>query len=442
MRTQRAAPGELTPEPSDLPRSEPERTPAGKIEPAQAAVDAAARQTVERTWENLEVLTLNMGPQHPSTHGVLRVVLDLEGERVVRTRPVIGYLHSGKEKLAEVKTYHQFIPYTDRLDYLSPMANNTAFVMTVEKLLGLDVTITCQYLRTLLCELARISSHCMFLAAHALELGASSAFMYGFREREKTYDLFEQICGARLTVSYMRVGGVWVTRGRMPDGWLDRVRAYIDSFPGALEEFDRLLTYNPIFMERTIGIGSISGPEAIALGLSGPNLRASGVAWDIRRSHPYLIYDQLDWNVAVEEAGDCYARYLVRMKEMRESVRIIRQCLDRWPDGPLNIDNPKVVYPPRAQLGYSMEALIHHFLIACEGFKTPVGEVYFAIENSKGEFGFYCVSDGGTRPYRLKIRSPSFASIQALDRLCRGALLADVVAIIGSLDIVLGDSDR
>jgi NADH-quinone oxidoreductase subunit D len=413
--------------------------PAEAAPAAEAALAAGGFTTVERTYDNLEVLQINMGPQHPSTHGVLRLVVDLDGERVVRIRPVIGYLHSGKEKIAEIKTYHQFIPYTDRMDYLSPMAYNTGYVMTVEKLLGIEVTERCAFLRTILCEMARISSHLVFFATHALELGATSPFMYGFRDREPLYDLFEQISGARFTVSYMRVGGVWRD---VPDGWLDGVRRFCDYFPHAVDDYEALLTRNEVFLQRTWGVGRISAADAVAMGMSGPSLRASGVRWDIRKSHPYLVYDRLDWNMAVEEAGDCYARYLVRIREMRESVRIIRQCLDRLPGGPVNIDNPKVILPPRKELHSSMEALIHHFLLVSEGFWPPAGEVYHAIEASKGELGFYLVSDGTPKAYRLAIRTPSFANLQALDQLCRGGLLADVVAIIGSLDLVLGDVDR
>jgi len=411
----------------------------GRIEPVQTGLASRDLTTVERGYDNLEMLTINMGPQHPSTHGVLRLVVDLDGETVVRIRPVIGYLHSGKEKIAEVKTYHQFIPYTDRLDYLAPMAYNTGYVMTVEKLLGIEVTERCAFLRTILCELARISSHIVYFSAQALELGAMSPFMYGFRDREPIYDLFEQLCGARFTVSYMRVGGV---ARDVPNGWLDGIRRFLDYFPKAIDDYERLLTKNEIFLQRTWGIGRILGPDAIAMGLSGPLLRASGVPWDIRKSHPYLVYDQLDWNMAVEDGGDCYARYLVRIREMRESLKIVRQCIERLPGGPVNIDNPKVVYPPREQLRTSMEALIHHFLLASEGFMAPAGEVYHAIEAPKGELGFYLVSDGSSKAYRLKLRTPSFANLQSLDQMCRGGLLADIVAVIGSLDVVLGDIDR
>jgi len=413
------------------------RTPPG-VSPAVASSEGDFT-TIERTYDNLEVLRINMGPQHPSTHGVLRLVVDLDGERVVRIRPVIGYLHSGKEKIAEVKTYHQFIPYTDRIDYLAPMAYNTGYVMTVEKLLGIEVTERCAYLRTILCEMARLSSHMVFFAAHALELGATSPFMYGFRDREYLYDLFEEIAGARFTVSYMRVGGVWRDA---PDGWLDRVRRFCDYVPRALDDYEALLTRNEVFLQRTWGIGKISAGDAIALGLSGPSLRASGVSWDIRKSHPHLVYDRLDWNMMVEEGGDCYARYLVRIHEMRESVKIIRQCLDRIPGGPVNIDNPKIIVPPRQQLHHSMEGLIHHFLLVSEGFWPPRGEVYHSIEAPKGELGFYLVSDGTPKAYRLKIRAPSFCNLMSLDRMCRGGLLADVVAVIGSLDVVMGDVDR
>lgn len=411
----------------------------GRIEAVQSGLTDDELTTVERTVDNLEMLKVNMGPQHPSTHGVLRVVVDLSGENVARVRPVIGYLHSGKEKIAETKTFQQFIPYTDRLDYLAPMSNNTAFVMTVEKLLGIEVTRRCAFLRTILCELARISSHCVFYATHALELGASSPFMYGFRDREPIHDLFEEISGARFTSSYMRVGGVMRD---VTDGWLGRVREFIDYFAKMIDEYERLLTRNEIYLQRTWGIGKISAKDAIAIGLSGPVLRASGVPWDVRKSHPYLVYDELDWEVAVDDGCDCYARYLVRIREMRESCKIIAQCLDQFPDGPVNIDNPKVIYPPRERLHKSMEALIHHFLLASEGMQTPVGDVYHSIEAPKGELGFYLVADGSAKAYRLKIRSPSFCNLQGLSAMSHGATLQDVVAIIASLDIVLGDVDR
>jgi len=393
-----------------------------------------------REYPTGEILTLNMGPQHPSTHGVLRLVLELEGEKVLSIKPHIGYLHSGKEKIAEVKTYHQFIPYTDRLDYLSPMANNYAFVAAVEKLLGIEETERCKYVRTILCELARISSHLLWLGTHGLELGAVTVFLYTFREREALYDLFEEICGARFTVSYMRVGGV---QRDYPEGWLDRVRAFIDEFPARHREYADLLTTNDIFVYRTRGVGKISARDALDLCLTGPSLRASGVGLDVRRADPYLVYDRLDWRVVTAEGGDCYARFQVRMEEMLESARIVRQCLDQMPkDGPINLDNPKVLFPARERVKESMEDLIHHFLLASEGLRTPPGEVYRPIEGSKGELAFYIYTDGGPRPYRLHIRSPSFVNLQSLSKMCEGALIADVVAVIGSLDLVLGEIDR
>lgn len=401
---------------------------------------AGVRTVVEQDYPTAEIMALNMGPQHPSTHGVLRLGLEIEGETVLSIKPMVGYLHSGKEKLAESKTYHKFIPYTDRLDYLSPMANNTAFVMAVEKLIGVEITERCKYLRTILCELARISSHLLSIGTHAMELGAMTVFLYTFREREKLYDLFEDICGARFTVSYMRVGGVF--RDYRPD-WLGKVKAFVDEFPERWNEYNTLLTRNDIFMMRTVGIGKISREDAINYSLTGPSLRGSGVNWDMRKANPYLVYDRLKFKVPVRTEGDCYARYLCRMEEMMESTSLIQQCLAEMPkDGPVNIDNPKVIFPPRERVKKSMEDLIHHFLIASEGIYVPPGEVYSAIEASKGELGFYIHSLGGYKPNRLKIRSPSFINLQSLDPMARGSLLADVVAVIGSLDLVLGEIDR
>lgn len=397
-------------------------------------------RTLEQDWPSAEMMSLNMGPQHPSTHGVLRLGLELEGETVRSLRPMIGYLHSGKEKLAEAKTYHKFIPYTDRLDYLSPMANNFAYVGAVEKLLGVEVTERCKFLRTILCEMARISSHLLWLGTHGMELGAMSVFLYTFREREALYDLFEWIAGARFTVSYMRVGGV---ARPIPDGWLEAVRRFIDDFPSKHKDYSDLLTMNDIFIARTRGVGRITREEAIDLCLTGPSLRACGLGWDLRKTNPYLVYDRLAFDVHTRAEGDCYARYEVRMAEMLESCKIIRQCLDMMPkDGPLNLDNPKVCYPPRERLHKSMEDLIHHFLLASEGIEVPPGEAYHAIEASKGELGFYIMSAGGHRPYRCKIRSPSFVNLQSLGKMSEGSLLADVVAVIGSLDLVLGEIDR
>lgn len=409
--------------------------------PAQAA-PAAARRSVEHVVENAEYMTLNMGPVHPSTHGVLRVILDLEGETVVALRPVIGYLHRAKEKIAETKTYHQWIPYTDRMDYLSPMSNNTGYALAVEKALGIDVTEKCKWLRMTLCELARISSHLLWLGTSALELGATTPFLYTFRERESIYDIFEWICGARFTVSYMRAGGV---ARDMPEGWIDRVSEFADAFDEKCDEYETLLTNNLIFIERTRDIGVIGRDEAIAIGLSGPCARASGVSWDIRKHEPYLNYDKVDWEAPVGRVGDVYERYLIRLEEMRQSAKIVRQCvphLRRLAAERVNIDNPKIVFPPREKLHKSMETLIHHFLLASEGFQVPAGEVYQGIEAPKGELGFYIVADGSSRPYKIKVRSPSFTNLQALDQMCRGHSIADVVAIIASLDFVLGEVDR
>ncbi len=409
-------------------------------ESVTTATDKPVRQTVEHEYPTGEILTLNMGPQHPSTHGVLRLVLDIEGETVINMVPHIGYLHSGKEKIAEVKTYHKFIPYTDRLDYMSPMANNFAFVSAVEKLLGIEETERCKYLRTILCELARISSHLLWLGTHAMEIGAVTVFLYTFREREKIYDLFEWIAGARFTVSFMRVGGV---ARDYPENWLEMVQEFIDDFPNRHKEYSDLLSMNDIFVYRTRGVGTFTKEQAIDYCLTGPSLRGSGVAWDIRKSNPYLVYDRLDWEIATAEEGDCYARYQVRMKEMLESHKIIVQCLQQMPkDGPINIDNPKVMYPPRDRVKKSMEDLIHHFLLASEGLKTPPGEVYRPIEGSKGELGFYIYTQGGSSPYRMHIRSPSFVNLQSMPEMCKGSMIADVVAVIGSLDVVLGEIDR
>jgi NADH-quinone oxidoreductase subunit D len=410
------------------------------METSQATPLAQASCAVEQDYPNGEIVTLNMGPQHPSTHGVLRLKLRLEGETVLSAEPMVGYLHSGKEKIAEAKSYHMFIPYTDRLDYLSPMANNTAFVLSVERLLDCEVTERCKWLRMILCELARVASHLVGIGTSAMELGATTIFMYCMREREAIMDIFEQIAGARFTVSYMRVGGVarpW------PAGWLQRVEAFINEFPKHHKDYDALLTMNDIFVMRCVGVGKISRKDAIDLSLTGPCLRASGVDWDIRRANPYLNYDKVEFVVPVEQGCDVYARYLVRMREMLESCKIIRQCLDMMPaDGPLNVDDPKIVYPDRKGLEHSMEDLIHHFLMASEGLYVPAGEAYVPIEASKGELGFYIHSLGGHRPNRLKIRGPSFVNLGSTETMCKGYLLADVVAVLGSIDFVLGEVDR
>lgn len=401
-------------------------------------------RTVEHFYENLESMQINMGPQHPSTHGVLRVVLDLDGETVNKAVCHLGYLHRAKEKHAEFKTFHQYIPYTDRMDYLAPMSNNTGFVMTVEKALGLEITPRCKYLRTVLCELARISAHLLWFGTNSMELGAMTPFLWSFSQREKLYDIFEWIAGARFTVSYMRVGGV--ARADYPH-WRQMVREFLDQYMDAHREFEMMLNENEIFTKRLIGVGAISGHDAIQYGLTGPSLRASGVARDLRRDEPYLAYPEMQFDVVTETQGDCYARYLVRMKEIRESHKIITQALDKLEacakrNEPVNIDNPKVMFPSKENVKRSMEDLIHHFLLASEGFKVPPAEVYHSIEGPKGELGFYLVTDGGPRAYRLGIRSPSFINLQCLDHISRGHMLADIVAIIASLDPVMGEVDR
>lgn len=403
---------------------------------------ATTKRVIEHHYDNMEHMSLNMGPQHPSTHGVLRVVLELDGEIITKATCHLGYLHRAKEKHAEFKTYHQFIPYTDRMDYLAPMSNNTGYVMTVEKALGLEITPRCKYLRTLLCELARISAHLLWLGTGALELGAMTVFLWSFTQREKIYDIFEWIAGARFTVSYMRVGGV--ARADYPE-WRRMVRDFLVQYPAAHREFETMLNGNEIFLQRVVGVGPITQADAISLGLSGPALRAVGVDFDARRDTPYLAYPELDWEVPVETKGDCFARYVVRMREIMESWKIAMQALDaleKHSNEPVNIDNPKVIYPPKENVKKSMEDLIHHFLLASEGIKVPPAEVYQAIEAPKGELGFFLVSDGGPRAYRLGIRSPSFINLESLEIMSVGQTVSDIVAIIASLDPVMGEVDR
>lgn len=386
-----------------------------------------------------EHMTINMGPQHPSTHGVLRLVLELDGERIVKVVPHIGYLHTGIEKTAEYKKYIQAMTMTDRLDYLSPMMNNMAFMLSTEKLIGLDVPPRAQAIRVMMCELQRIASHLVWLGTHALDIGAMSVMLYCFREREIILDLFERICGARLTVSFFRIGGV---AADLPDGYVDSVREFLVYFKARLDEYEGLLTRNKLWLSRTVGIGKINAEEAKNWGLSGPSLRASGVRWDIRKTNPYSGYDKYEFEIPTGTNGDVYDRYLVRIREMRQCVRILEQVLASLPAGAHIADSPKYVLPPRNTLKTSMEALIHHFLIISNGAMPPPGEAYVPIESSKGELGFYLVSDGSAQPFRCRIRPPSFINLQALPRIAEGQMLADLVAIIGSLDIVLGEIDR
>lgn len=386
-----------------------------------------------------QVMTINMGPQHPSTHGVLRLVLDIDGETVVKVTPHIGFLHRGIEKLAEHKTYHQFITLTDRLDYLAPASNNLGYVLAVEKLLDIEVPKRSQYIRIILCELTRISSHLLWLATHALDIGAMTVFFYCFREREALYDIFEMVSGARMNLSYFRIGGV---ARDLPDGFIEKTKEFVNTFPSRLRDYETLLTKNKIWLMRTKDVGVISAEDAIDYGLSGPSIRGSGVKWDIRKAEPYSSYDELDFIVPVGENGDVYDRYMVRIEEMRQSNEIVRQAMDNLPAGKINADAPDVVLPPKEELKSSMESLIHHFKIVTDGICPPAGEVYVSVEAPKGELGYYIVSDGTKNPYRVKIRPPSFVNLEGLQKMTEGHLVADVVAIIGSLDIVLGEIDR
>jgi NADH-quinone oxidoreductase subunit D len=388
-----------------------------------------------------ESTVLNMGPSHPSTHGVLRLVLELDGDVIVRARPEVGYLHRGDEKIAENLTYTQFIPYTDRLDYLAPLANNVAYVLAVEKLMGLDQALTprCQTIRVICCELARISSHLLGIGCFAMDVGAMTVFLHTFTEREKIYNLCEALTGARLTTSYTRIGGL---ARDLPSGWPGDCRRFCDEVLRAVDEVDQLLTRNRIWMDRTQGVGVISRQDAMDYALTGPNLRGSGVDYDVRKAHPYLIYDTLDFDVPLGSVGDCYDRYLVRMEEIRQSVRLLRQCLDRLPGGPVNVADGKVTLPPKSRVLTGMEELIHQFMLVTQGVTVPPGEVYFGAENPKGELGFYLCSRGGGTPYRLKIRAPSFVNLGVLPKVLPGAMISDVVSILGSIDFVMGECDR
>lgn len=386
-----------------------------------------------------EKLVLNMGPSHPATHGVLRLVLEMDGEIVTKAIPDIGYLHRGDEKIAENMTYNQFIPYTDRLDYLAPLANNVAYAMAVEKLMGWELPPRGQAIRVICCELARISSHLLGLGAFAMDTGALTVFMYTFTEREKIYNLCELISGARFTTSYTRVGGM--TRD-LPANFAPALRRFLEEFPPALDEVDNLLSRNRIFVDRTKDVGVISKEDAISFGLSGPNLRGSGVEHDLRKAHPYLGYETYDFDIPVGSTGDCYDRYLCRVEEMRQSVKILRQAIDKLPSGPITVSDPKNFPPPKTSVLTKMEELIHHFILHTEGLNAPVGEVYFGAENPKGELGFYIHSKGGGVPHRLKIRAPSFVNLSILPKIIPGHLMSDVVAILGSLDFVMGECDR
>ncbi len=384
-------------------------------------------------------LTLSFGPQHPSAHGVLHLLVDIQGETVLRAEPDIGYLHRGTEKIAENLFYHQFVPYTDRLDYMCGMSNNLAYVLAVEKLLDIEVPERAQYIRVIAAELSRLSGHLVCIGAWGVDLGAMSMLLYAIRDREMVLDLFEMLCGARMTYSYLRIGGV---RYDATEEFKKKCLALCRILPEKIEEYEKLLTGNRIWIKRNRGVGAISGEDAIEIGLGGPNLRASGVNWDMRKDEPYLVYDRLNFDVPLGTDGDCFDRYMVRIEEMRQSIRIIEQCVRDMPEGPFNVDMPEIVPPPKHEIYQNMEALIHHFKYVSHGFKVPEGEVYCAIEAPKGELGFYIKSDGSERPYRLKIRAPSFCNLQAMDTLSRGEYLADVVAIVSSLDPVFGECDK
>ncbi len=387
-------------------------------------------------------MVLNMGPQHPSTHGVLRLVLEVDGETVISCAPDIGYLHTGIEKTCEAKFYQQVVPLTDRIDYLCPMTNNLAYCLAVEKLLQLEIPERAQILRVMLNELTRIQSHLVWLGTHAMDIGALTMFLYCWREREMLMRIFEKVSGQRMMTSYFRVGGLSL---EPPADLLDDVREFLKIFPGRIDEYEGLLTGNPIWIGRLKGVGYLSAEDAIALGVTGPPLRASGVDWDLRRDMPYSGYERYKFNVPVSPDGDVWARYIVRMQEMRESLKIIQQALDlvvTMPDAPITANAPKIVLPQREQMKTEMEALIHHFKIVTEGFGVPAGEVFQAVESPRGEMGYYVVSDGTAKPYRVHMRNPSYATLQALETMCKGKLIADVVAVIGSIDIVLGEIDR
>jgi NADH-quinone oxidoreductase subunit D len=384
-------------------------------------------------------MVLNMGPQHPSTHGVLRLVLEIDGEIVVRLYPEIGYLHTGIEKTCEAKFYQQVVPMTDRVDYLGPLANNLCYCLAVEKLLELEIPDKAQWIRVLLTELTRINSHLIWLGTHAMDIGALTVFLYTFREREEILKIFEMVAGQRMMTSYFRIGGLSM---EPPLGMYERIREFIKTFPEKIDEYSNLLTGNPIFVNRLKNIGHLSKEEAIALAVTGPVMRASGIDFDLRRDMPYSSYEKFQFDVPVSDGCDVWARYVVRLEEMRQSVRIINQALDGMPEGDYKADAPKIVLPDREAMKTQMEALIHHFKIVTEGFAVPAGEVYQQVESGHGQMGYYVVSDGTAKPYRVHMRYPGFASLQALETMCKGRMLADVVAVIGSIDIVLGEIDR
>jgi NADH-quinone oxidoreductase subunit D len=424
--------------------------PKIKIEESPRNVVSATDTQLDITFDQLkrlvspralsgDTMLLNMGPQHPSTHGVLRLLLELDGETIVNCVPDVGFLHTGIEKTAEDMTYTKGIVLTDRIDYLAPLSCNLAYVGAVEKLMGVDVPIRAQYIRVILAELTRMNSHLVWLGTHALDIGAMSMFLYTFREREMLLDIFEMVSGTRMMTSYFRVGGLWRD---VPDQFGDAVRNILKIYPQRLSDYEKLLKENPMWLERTVGIGVIGKADAIAYGMTGPSLRGSGVNYDVRKATPYSSYDHFDFSVPLGTHGDVYDRYRCRMEEFYQSLKIIEQALNKLPHGPVITDNRKVAPPPKHEIAYSMESLIHHFKLWTEGFRAPEGEVYFAVESGKGEFGVFISSDGGVKPRRVHFRAPSLCNLQALPPMSKGALIADVVGIIGSVDIVLGEVDR
>jgi NADH-quinone oxidoreductase subunit D len=416
----------------------PELSPGGSLVHAPIVpVQGEAREVHEDV--SGEHMLINIGPQHPATHGVLRLVLELDGETVVRCIPHIGYLHSSFEKLGEYRDWNQIVPLTDRMDYLAPLIYNCAYAMAVEKMMGITVTERCKVVRVMCMELDRIFSHLLWLGTTGIDLGAFTVFLYTFQQREKIYDLHENLTGARITTSSTRIGGMMAD---LPAGWVEQLDQFLTGFLPVLDEVDTLLTNNAIWIGRTQDVGTISGEDAVNFGLSGPNLRASGVSYDVRRDRPYYDYETYDFDVPVGEHGDIYDRYLCRMEEMRQSVRILRQAIQRLPGGPINVDDPRVILPPKTAAMNDMESMIHHFKVVMEGVRAPVGESWFSVESSKGELGMYVVSDGGSKPVRWRVRGPSFINIAALPHMIEGALLSDVIAVNASLDIVLGEIDR
>ncbi len=409
--------------------------------PDTSARAATARDSYHAETDDLmgDKMVLNMGPSHPATHGVLRLILELDGELIEKADPDVGFLHRGDEKIAENMHYNQFVPYTDRLDYLAPLANNVAYACAVEKLMGWELPPRGQALRVLCCELARISAHMLGVGVCAMDVGAMTVFLYTFTEREKVYNLCEQLTGARFTTSYTRVGG---QLRDMPEGFEASVRQFLDECSHTIDEISRLLDKNKIFLDRMVDIGTITKESAIAWGITGPNLRGSGVPRDLRKDRPYLGYENYHFDVPIADEGDSYARYQVRMEEMRQSIRICRQVLDQMPGGSVNIVDPKNTLPAKDRVLMSMEELIHHFIVATQGIDAPAGEIYFGAENPKGELGFYIHSKGGGVPYRLKIRSPSFCNLSIVSRLLPGHMVSDIPAILGSLDFVMGECDR